>query len=204
MFFWNSCFFDDPVDVGSLISVPLPFLNPAWTSGSSRFTYCRSLAWRILSITLIASEMSNYAVAWTFFGIAFLWGWNENWPFPVLWLLLSFPNLLAYWVQHFHSIIFQDLKQFNWNTITSTNFVQWCFLRPTWLHIPGCLVIGEWSHHHGCLGHEDLFLYSSSVYFCHLFLISSASVRSMPFLSFIVPIFAQVLPWYHSFSWREL
>ena len=39
-----------------------------------------------------------------------LWDWNENWPFPVLWALLSFPNLLAYWVQHFHSIIFQDLK----------------------------------------------------------------------------------------------
>jgi len=33
-----------------------------------------------------------------FFGIAFLWDWNENWPFPVLWPLLSFPNLLAYWV----------------------------------------------------------------------------------------------------------
>ena len=32
----------------------LPFLNPAWTSGSSRFTYCWSLAWRILSITLLA------------------------------------------------------------------------------------------------------------------------------------------------------
>ena len=32
--------------------------------------------------------------------------WNENWPFPVLWPLLSFPNLLAYLVQHFHSIIF--------------------------------------------------------------------------------------------------
>ena len=27
--------------------VPLPFLKPAWTSGSSRFTYCWSLAWRI-------------------------------------------------------------------------------------------------------------------------------------------------------------
>ena len=49
-------------------------------------------------------------VVWGFFGIAFLWDWNENWPFPVLWPLLSFPNLLAYWVQHFHSIIFQDLK----------------------------------------------------------------------------------------------
>ena len=30
-----------------------------------------------------------------FFGIAFLWDWNENWPFPVLWPLLSFPDLLA-------------------------------------------------------------------------------------------------------------
>ena len=36
--------------------VPLPFLNPACTSGSSWFTYCLSLAWRILSITLLACE----------------------------------------------------------------------------------------------------------------------------------------------------
>ena len=33
--------------------VPLPFLKPAWTSGSSWFTYCWSLAWSILSITLL-------------------------------------------------------------------------------------------------------------------------------------------------------
>ena len=33
-----------------------------------------------------------------------------------------------------------------------------------------------------------IFLYSSSVYSCHFFLISSASVRSLPFLSFIQPI----------------
>ena len=32
--------------------------------------------------------------------------------------------------------------------------------------------------------------FSSSMYSCHLFLICSASVRSIPFLSFIVPIFA--------------
>ena len=44
-------------DVGNLISVPLPFLNPAWTSGSSQFTYCWSLALRILSITLLVCEM---------------------------------------------------------------------------------------------------------------------------------------------------
>ena len=40
----------------------------------------------------------NCAVVWAFFGIAFLWDWNENWPFPVLWPLLSFRNLLPYWV----------------------------------------------------------------------------------------------------------
>ena len=38
------------------------------------------------------------------------------------------------------------------------------------------------------------FVYSSSVYSCHLFLISYASVRSIPFLSFIEPIFAWNIP----------
>ena len=38
------------------------------------------------------------------------------------------------------------------------------------------------------------FLYSYSVYSCHLFLISFVSVRSVPFLSFIEPIFAWNIP----------
>ena len=38
------------------------------------------------------------------------------------------------------------------------------------------------------------FLYSSSVYSCHLFLMSSASVRSVPFQSFIAHIFAWNVP----------
>ena len=47
MFFWNSLAFSmiqRMLAVWSL--VPLPFLKPAWTSGSSRFTYCWSGAWR--------------------------------------------------------------------------------------------------------------------------------------------------------------
>ena len=55
--------------------------------------------------TSVWDECNRVAV-WALFGIAFLWDWNENWPFPVLWPLLSFPKLLAYWVQHFHSTIF--------------------------------------------------------------------------------------------------
>ena len=102
-----SCFFDDPADVGNL------------TSGSSAFSKTSLNTWNFTVHVLLKPSLENFehyftsawdecncAVVWAFFGIAFLWDWNENWPFPVLWPLLSFLNLLAYWVQHFHSIIF--------------------------------------------------------------------------------------------------
>ena len=50
--------------------------------------------------------------------------------------------------------------------------------KAAWLWTPECLALSEWSHHHGYLGHEDLFLYSYSAYCCHLFLISSASLAA--------------------------
>ena len=76
MFFWNSLAFSMIQWMLAIWSlVPLPFLNPAWTSGSSRFTYCWSLAWRILSITLPECKMSaivwyfEHSLALPFFGI---------------------------------------------------------------------------------------------------------------------------------------
>ena len=106
-----SCFFNDPVDAGYLIS------------GSSAFSKTSLNIWKFMVHILLKPGLENFdhyftsmwdecncAVVWALFGIAFLWDWNENWHFPVLWARLSFPNLLAYWVQHFHSIIFQDLK----------------------------------------------------------------------------------------------
>ena len=54
MFFWNSLAFSMIQRMLAIWSlVPLPFLKPAWTSGSSQFTYCWRVAWRILSITLL-------------------------------------------------------------------------------------------------------------------------------------------------------
>ena len=103
--------------------VPLPCLNPAWTSGFSVHILLKPNLENFKHYFASVWDESNCAIVWTFSGIAFLWDWNENWPFPVLWPLLSFPNLLAYWVQHFHSIIFQDLKELNWNSMTSTSFV---------------------------------------------------------------------------------
>ena len=55
--------------------VPLPFLNPILISWSSQFIYCWSLACRILSIILLACEMSaivwksEHSLALPFFGI---------------------------------------------------------------------------------------------------------------------------------------
>ena len=106
-----SGFFDDPADVRNLIS------------GSSAFLQTSLNIWKFSVHVLLKLGLENFehyfssmwdecncVVTWALFGIAFLWDQNENWPFPVLWPVLTFPNLLAYWVQHFHSIIFQDLK----------------------------------------------------------------------------------------------
>ena len=93
--------FNDPTDVGNLIS------------GSSAFSKSSLNTWKFSVHVLLKPGLEdfehyfasmwdecNYAVVWTLFGIAFLWDWSEHWPFPVLWPVLSFPNLLAYWVQH--------------------------------------------------------------------------------------------------------
>ena len=102
-----SCFFDDAADVGNLIS------------GSSAFSKSSLNIWKFTVRVLMKPGLKNFehyfarvwdecncVTVWTFYGIAFLWDWNENWHFSVLWPLPSFPNLLAYRAQCFHSIIF--------------------------------------------------------------------------------------------------
>ena len=59
-----SCFFNDSVVVGNLISASLPFLNPTWTSGNSQLMYCWSLAWRILMFCS-ADWTSSSSDSWT-------------------------------------------------------------------------------------------------------------------------------------------
>ena len=72
MFFWNSFAFlviQQMLAIWSL--VPLPFLKPAWTSGSSWFVYCWSLAWNFEHYFAGVLDECSCAVVWTFFGIAF-------------------------------------------------------------------------------------------------------------------------------------
>ena len=88
-----SCFFDDPADVGNLIS------------GSSAFSKSILNNWKFTVHVLLKPCLENFqhcftgvwdecncAVVWTFFGITLLWDWNENWPFPVLWRYKRYYN----------------------------------------------------------------------------------------------------------------
>ena len=112
-----SCFFSDPADAGNLISGSSAFSKTSlniWNFtvhvllklGLENFEHYLTSVWDECNCVVV----STHTIVWALFGIAFLWDWNENWPFPILWPLLSFPNLLAYWRQHFDSIIIQDLK----------------------------------------------------------------------------------------------
>jgi len=195
MFFGNSLVFPMIHDVGNLIS------------GSSAFSKSSLNIWKFTVHVLLKPGLENFehyftsvwdgcncVVVWTFFGIAFLWDWNENWPFLVLG----------------HCWVFQICWHIECNTFSTSPFRVWnsstgipshplalfVVMLPkahltshsrmsgsTWVTTPSWL---SWSW--------KSFLYSSSVYSCHLVLVSSAYVRSIQFLSFIEPIFAWNVP----------
>ena len=98
------CSFHDPTDIGNLISRSSAF------SKSSLHIYLEVFASHTFKPIFKDFEHNlpsmwnecSCVVIWTFFGIALLWDWNV----PVLWPLLSFPNLLTYWLQHSNSIFF--------------------------------------------------------------------------------------------------
>ena len=57
-----SCFFCDPVDIGNLISVSSAFSKSNLNTLKYMVHVILSMAWRILSITLLACELS--AIVW--------------------------------------------------------------------------------------------------------------------------------------------
>ena len=169
MFFWNSLAFFDLMHIGNLIS------------GSSAFSKSSLNISKFTVHILLKPGLENFehyftsvwdecscVVVWAFFDITFLWDWNENWPFPVLWPLL-----------------FQICWHVDWSTFTASSFRIWnsstgipspplalfavMLPKAHVIHIPGCLALGdyEWSHHRDYLSPEvtiiifKLFLLSS-------------------------------------------
>ena len=105
MFFWKFLAFyliQREMDAGNLIS------------GSSAFYKSSLKIWKcsvhiLLKLHLESFEHyfpsvwdeCNCVVVWTPFGIAFLWDWNENWPFSVLWKFINpqcYTNCTFSWI----------------------------------------------------------------------------------------------------------
>ena len=95
-----SCFFYDPMDVGNLIS------------GSSAFSKSNLNIWKFSVHILLKASLQNFELYFVSVldvcrSMNILWHClSLELEWKLLWPLLSFPSLLAYWVQHFHSIIF--------------------------------------------------------------------------------------------------
>ena len=95
------CFFDVQTDIGNLIS------------GSSAFSKSSLNILNLSVHVLLKPSLENFEhyfvsmwneynceVVWTFLALPFFGTGMKTDLFPVLWPLLSFPNFLAYWVQH--------------------------------------------------------------------------------------------------------
>ena len=174
--------------------VLLPFLNPAWTSGNSQFTYYWSLGQRILSMTLLACEISGivqsfeHSLALPFFGIGvktdLFQSCGHCWVFQICW--------------HIECSNFTASSLRIWNTSTgilSPPVALFVVMLPkAHLTLHSRMSGSRWVITLSLFGLWRSFLYSS-VYSYHLFLISSVSVRSIPFLS-LCSSFPEMFSWY--------
>jgi len=156
--------------------------------------YCWNLACRILSITLLACEMSaicsSLSLLWRCLSLGLEWK-----------LTFSSPVATAEFSRCWH---------IKCSSFTASSF-RICYSSTGILSPPLALFIVMLSKAH-LISHSRMsgsrwaitllwlsgslrsLLHSSSVYSCHLFFISSASVRFVQFLSFIVSIFAWNVP----------
>ena len=101
------CLLCDPTDVGSLISSHFSFTESSLYIWKFSVHYCWSLTWRILSYHVKWVQLcGSLNILWHCLSLGLEW----KPTFWVLWLLPSFPHLLAYEVQHFHSIVLYVLK----------------------------------------------------------------------------------------------
>ena len=77
------CLFDDPTGVGNLIPGSSVFSKSSLNIWSSWFTYCGSLAWRILNITLLALVQLCGSLSILWHGLSLGLEWKLTFSSPV-------------------------------------------------------------------------------------------------------------------------
>ena len=181
------CFFYNPTDVGNLVS------------GSSTFSKSCLYIWKfsvhvllnphlyILSSTLVGTwKEGNCPVVWTFFGIALLWDWMKTDLFQFCGNCCVFK---VCWHLECSTLVALSFRIWNSSAgIPSPPLALFTVMLPkahltSHSRMSGCRWVTTPSQLSESLRPFCIFL----LYFCHFFLISSASVRSLLLLSFIVP-----------------
>ena len=191
-----SCFFNDPADVGNLIS------------GSSAFSQASLNIWKFTFHVLLKPGLDNfehyftsmwdecnYVVVWAFFGIAFNRDWRENWPFQSCG----------------HCWVFQICRHIEWSTFTASSFRIWNsstgISSPPLALFTVMLPKAHLTSHSRMSGSRWVvtpswlsglwrsFLYSS-VYSCHLFLISLLLLDPYCFCPLLSPSLQEMFLWY--------
>ena len=119
-----SCFFYNPTHVGNLISGSSAFSKSSLNIWNFMVHIFWSLAWRILSITLLTCEMSTivqefeHSLALPFSGIGMktdlFQSWGHCWVFQIFWHIEC---------STFTASSFRIWKH-KWNSSTSTSFVR--------------------------------------------------------------------------------
>jgi len=156
--------------------------------------YCWRLTWRILTITLLAYKMSaivqqfEHSLALPFFGLGMKTDLSQTcghcWVFQICWHIecSTFTASFRIWNSSTGipspplALFIVMLPKAHLSSHSRMSGSKW-LITPLWFS-------GSWRS----------FLYSSYVYSFHLFVITYAFVRSIPFLCFIVPIFAWNVP----------
>ena len=138
--------------------VPLPFLKPAWTMevhGSHIAEAWLGEFWALLYYCVRWVQLcSSLSILWHCLSLGLgmktdlFQSWGHCWVFRICWLI----ECSTFTASSFRT----------WNSsagIPSPPLALFIVMLPKahWLHIPGCLALGEWSHHCGYLGHENLF-----------------------------------------------
>ena len=195
MFFWTSLAFfiiQCMLAIWSLVPCSYSFSKPSldiW-----KFLVCIMLKPSRQDfkhdLTRMGDECESLMVS-TFFGTTLLGNWDKDWPFPVLWPLLGLSGLLIYWKQYFDSIMFKGLNSSRGilsyllplltAVLPKTHLISHSRMSGSgWLTTPLRLSQSLRS-----------FLHYSSVNFFHLFLISSASSRSLHFCPLLSHLWAK-------------
>ena len=184
--------------------VPLPLWNPARTFGSSWFTCYWILSWRILSITLLACEMSTilqkfeHCLALPFFGIGMKTDLFQScghcWVFQICW--------------HIECSTFTASSFRIWNSSTgipSPPLALFVVMLPNaHLTLHSRMSGPRWVTTPSWLSGSLRPFWYSSLYSCHHFLIYLLLLGAYHFCPLLSPSLHEMFPWYLQFSGRDL